>query len=156
VGLYSMRTGKVSTGALGAGGTKSFILLNPVTDKGRLCEIWLSFGATADQVDVAWELYRTTTLGSPGVTAGTVVKYDPNDEASAWTGLVDLSVEPTAVEVLIGGYLTLNKGLLVVQYPLGREPVGVGGGARIGLRVVNDGTGAMTAVNGRMGMVWEK
>lgn len=156
MGLYSMPSGKVSTGAIAAAGVKSLILLNPVTDVGRLCELWLSLGAASEQADVAFEVYRTTTLGSPAGTTGTAVKYNPNDAAPSWTGLVNLTTEPTAVEVLAGGYIPAQKGLLVVQWPLGREPIGAAAGARLGVRIVNDGAGAMTAVNARCTAVWDE
>jgi hypothetical protein len=153
---YSMSTGKVTTGALAAAAVKSLVLLNPVTDKGRLIEAWLSFGSTASQTDIAFELYRTVTLGSPAGTTGVVIKYDPAEGPASWTGLTALSAEPTSVEVLTSGYLTTNGGLIVVQWPLGREPVGAAAGSRLGIRVVNDGTGTMTAVDCRATLVWDE
>jgi hypothetical protein len=154
--LYSMRTGKVSTGALAAAAAKSLILLNPVTAAGMVCEMWLSMGASAEQADIAFEFYRTTTLGTPAGTTGTAVKYDPTDATPSWTGLINLTTEPTAVEVLQSGYVPVAKGLAIVQWPLGREPIGAAAGQRLGLRVVNDGGAAMTAVNARCTVVWDE
>lgn len=132
------------------------ILLNPVTDAGVLTEAWVSFGAIVDQVEVAIELVRTTTVGSPAGTTGTVTKDDPNSAAANWTGLVALTTEPTTYEVLRDlGYVSINKGLLAWAWPLGREPMAAAGGNRIGLRIVNDGAGSMTAVSYRAGLAWE-
>lgn len=153
---YSMSSGKVSSGALAAAGVKSLVLLNPVSHRGVITELWVSCAAISDQVGTAVELYRTVTLGSPAGTTGTVVKDSIEDaSASLWTGLVNLTTEPTSVEVLRASYISTIKGVLVVLFPLGREPVGAADGARLGLRLINDGAGAMTAVDFRATLAWE-
>jgi hypothetical protein len=153
---YSMSCGKVSTGALTTGSTKTLVLLNPVTDGFNLIEAWLSFGAIASQSDIAAEIVRVVTIGSAAGTTGTVVKDDPNLASSTTTGLTALSTEPTTYEKLREFYVPVNQGLLVVQFPLGREPHAAAAGGRIGLRVINDEAGTMTAVNARCTLVWEE
>lgn len=151
---YGMSSGKVSTGALAAGSVKSMILLNPLTNDGRLIEIWLSFGAIVEQVDIAAELYRVTTLGSPGGTTGTAVKEAPGSVAAQWTGLTALTTEPTAVERLRDFFVPTRGGLVPMYFPLGREVEVAGGGARIGFRILNDGASTMTAINCRADLGW--
>lgn len=152
---YSMSTGKISTGTLAAAAAKSLILLNPVTDPGEIIEVLLGFGAVLDQADVAAELYRVTTLGSPAGTSGTVVKDNPSASAADWTGLVNLTTEPTAVEVIRSFYVPVQKGQSWWAFPLGREIDVLGAGSRVGLRLVNDGGSSMTAVNCRATIAWE-
>ena len=156
MGQANLRIGKVSTGAIAAGGVKSAWLLNPVTHRGKLQEVWLSFGAVAAQPDIAFELYRVTSLGSPAGTTATISQDDPNDDAPVWTALSALTTEPTTVQPIREGHLSVVQGLLVVFFPYVSEIRLDAGGARLGCRVVNDGGAAMTAVNMRGGVVWRE
>lgn len=134
VSIYGIRTGST---ALAAGSTKSLWLANPATDGFVPTRVGISMDASASSQGVGFELYRTTTLGTPAGTTATIVKYgDPNSAAATTTGLTVLTAEPTAVEVLEEWFIQPFGGLLVIDNPLGSEPGAVGGGQRIGLRYI--------------------
>jgi hypothetical protein len=124
-----------SPAALSASGTKSLILVNP-TNTFVLTELSVSFNASAASAGVLFDLYRTTTLGSPtGSTATFVRSNNSSDQPATSTGLVNLTAEPTAVELIRSWYFQPFGGLYVFQFPLGREPMMSGTSAnRIGLR----------------------
>lgn len=132
--LYGTRLNGVLT--LSASATKSLWLLNPVTDFFVIAQLSASFKATASSDTVAVELYRTTTLGSPTGTSATITKINRVADAAAatTTGLVNLTAEPTAVEVLADWEIQPFGGLIDLQYPLQREPIAVAAGQRLGLR----------------------
>lgn len=134
--LYSTRT--VGAVTLSASATKSLWLLNPVTDFFVVAEIGVSFKASAASDTVAVELYRVTTLGTPTGTTATFTKVNRVGDASAptTTGLVNLTAEPTAVEILADWEVQPFGGLLDIQFPLQREIIGAAAGSRIGLRCV--------------------
>lgn len=134
--LYGTRT--VGTVTLVAAATKSLWLLNPVTDFFVLAQFAFSFNATASSATVAVELYRTTTLGAPAGTTATFTKVNRVGDAAAptTTGLVNLTTEPTAVEILADWEIQPFGGALDLQYPLQREPIAASAGQRIGLRCV--------------------
>jgi hypothetical protein len=136
VALYSTRTGLINP--LTASATKSLWLLNPVSDFFVIAQVAGSFKASAASDTVGMELYRTTTLGTPAGTTATFSKVNRVGDAAAptTTGLVNLTTEPTAVEVLADWEIQPFGGLLDVQYPLQREPIGAAAGQRIGLRVI--------------------
>lgn len=117
--------------------TKSLWLLNPAGDAVKLTEIGVSGDGSAAVKGTKIELYRVTTLGTPAGTSDTPRKVSLVGDAAAasTTALINLTTEPTAVE-LIGGpwFLRSDGGVLVIQYPLGREPFAAPAGARIGLR----------------------
>jgi hypothetical protein len=133
--LYSTRTGLINP--LTAAATKSLWLLNPVSDFFVLAQLAVSFKAAASSDTVAVELYRVTTIGTPAGTTAVFTKVNRVGDAAAptTTGLVNLTTEPTAVEVLADWEVQPFGGLLDLQYPLQREPIGAAAGARIGLRV---------------------
>lgn len=117
--------------------TKSLWLLNPTGDGIKLAEIGVSGDGSAAVKGTKLELYRVTTLGTPAGTSDTPRKQSAVGDAGAaqTTALINLTTEPTAVE-LIGGpwFIRTDGGVLVIQWPLGREPFGAPAGARIGLR----------------------
>lgn len=128
--------------AVTASGTKTLWLLNP-TVTFDLTEIGISFDASAAFAGIGVELYRTTTLGAPAGTAFTPVKADqPADSAAtSTTNLTNLTTEPTAVEILRSWFIQPFGGLLVLQFPLGREPQASGTSAnRLGLRYIAPAT----------------
>lgn len=134
--LYGTRT--VGAITLVASATKSLWLLNPVTDFFVIAQMAISFKATASSDTVAVELYRVTTIGTPAGTTATMTKINRVSDAAnpTTTGLVNLTTEPTAVEVLADWEVQPFGGLLDMQYPLQREPISAAAGARIGLRAV--------------------
>lgn len=117
--------------------TKSLWLINPVGDAVKLTEIGVSGDGSAAVKGTKIELYRTVTLGSPAGTSDTPRKVSLVGDAAApsSTCLINLSAEPTSVE-LIGGpwFVRTDGGLLVIQFPLGREPFAAPAGARLGMR----------------------
>lgn len=131
--IYGVRTGALT---LTASATKSLWLLNPAADFFVLAQFGVALDASAAAAGVAFELYRTTTLGSPTGTTATVVKVNRVGDAgtATTTGLTALTAEPTAVEVLAEWYVQPFGGVLDMQYPLQREPLAAAAGQRIGLR----------------------
>lgn len=130
---YVARPGSV---ALTAAATKSLLLINPAADGGRLTEVGISLDAAAAVAGVGFELYRVVTIGSPAGTTGTLVKAHPSAAAAGSTFLHTLTTEPTTVEILRDWFLQPFGGLIVAQFPLGRELDTLPAGARIGLRYV--------------------
>lgn len=132
--LYGTRTSGAIT--LSASATKSLWLLNPATDFFLIAQFGVSFNASASSSTVAVELYRTTTLGTPTGTSATFTKINRVGDAASptTTGLVNLTAEPTAVEVLADWEIQPFGGVIDIQYPLQREPLSAAGGQRIGLR----------------------
>ena len=131
--VYGTRTGAVT---LTAAATKSLWLLNPAGDFCLVAQMGMSLRAAAVSDTVAFELYRTTTVGSPAGTTAVFTKVSRVADAAAptTTGLVNLSTEPTAVEVLADWELQPLGGLLDLQYPLMREAMASAAGQRVGLR----------------------
>ena len=128
---YSVTTGAVT---LTAASTKSLILLNPVTNRAVVTEVSISLNGSAAGTAVQFDLYRTNTLGTPAGTTGTENVLDPATQAATTTSLTALSTEPTSVFVLDSWEVQELGGLIVIQYPLGREPVLAAAGARVGIR----------------------
>jgi hypothetical protein len=90
---------------------------------------------TTNAEPVLIELCRATTVGSPTGTTATLVPADEAFEAATATALTMLTAEPTTYAVAAGWYVQPNSGLLVIQYPLGRElGRSKAAGQRIGLR----------------------
>jgi hypothetical protein len=116
-------------------GAHSLILLNPVNTL-IISEVGISFNASAPTAGVEFDLYRTTTVGSPAGTTTTPVRANCQpDQAATTTALTVLTTEPTAVELIRPWYLQPFGGPYVFQYPLGREPDATGAlTQRLGLR----------------------
>jgi hypothetical protein len=136
VALYGLRTGSV---ALSAAATKSMWLLNPTTEYFLVAQMSVSFDSAAAALGIGVELYRTTTLGSPAGTAGTLIKVNrvgDTGAASSTLPLTALSAEPSAVEVLAEWFLQPFGGAIDLQFPFMREPLAAAAGQRIGLRCV--------------------
>jgi hypothetical protein len=130
---YTVQTGKT---ACTGNATKTMWLIAPGANVGFvLTEVAAAFDGAAAQQAILVELYRTTTVGSPAGTTGTAVKRsDEQADTVQSSSLVNLSAEPTAVEILRSWMIPPNGGALVEQFPLGREPRAKAGGGRIGMR----------------------
>lgn len=140
-------------GALTANATKSLLLLNPVP-KVLLTHLDVSIDGSASAKGVRFDLYRVTTLGSAAGTSQTPKKaYEP-DGASAATALINLSTEPTAVDVLQSWYLQPFGGVLIVDAVLDHEIGAAAAGARLGLRYVNPAGGSTD--NYQVGLFWSE
>ena len=128
---YSVTSGAVT---LTASATKSLILLNPVTNRAVLTEISIGLNGSAAGTAVQFDLYRVVTIGSAAGSTGTENLLDPATQAATTTSLINLTTEPTTVSVLDSWEIQELGGEMVIQYPLGREPVLAAAGARVGIR----------------------
>lgn len=100
-----------------------------------LVEMGLSFaGAVSTDVPILLELYQITATGTG--TALTEVKWGRGAGTAQVTGKVLHTVEPTKVDRLASWYVHPQGGNLLVQWPLGREPVICDGSAAQGLALV--------------------
>jgi hypothetical protein len=124
----------VAPAALTAAATKSLILLNPVTNRAVVTQVSISLNGSAAGTAVQFDLYRVVTIGSAAGASGTQNALDPASQAATTTSLTTLTTEPTTVVVLDTWEVQELGGLIVVQYPLGREPVLAAAGARVGIR----------------------
>lgn len=91
------------------------------TKRCKLVEWGISFeGTTSTDPPVDVRLLRQTTDGTAG-SALTPVEWDEGGEAALFTSGMNFSAEPAAGDVLAVYQVTPNGGLLVIQYPFGRE-----------------------------------
>lgn len=119
-------------------GTKTILLLNPVTDSFIIRQIDISMDATAASAAVQFDLYRVATVGTPAGTSVTPALADERDTTSiTTTALSWLSAEPTTVTVLASYFVQPLGGLFVLPFPYGAEVIGKPAGNRIGLRYVS-------------------
>jgi hypothetical protein len=133
--MYSISTGAI---ALTAATTQSLWLLNPANDSSTIAELSVSFNGSSVAQAIEVDLYRVNSLGSAAGTAAVVNQWTDTTTASSGenTALTALTVEPTSVFVLSQWYVSPFSGLLVIQYPLGREPGTQFSGSRVGLRCI--------------------
>lgn len=124
--------------ALTASNTQSLVLINPATIAFKVTEMSVSFDGAAAATAAEVQLYRTVTLGTPagsGPTSGTK-SSNPGATTAQSTALTALTTEPTSVEILRRWFVSPASGLLLLQFPLGREPAAAGTGSQIGMRVI--------------------
>lgn len=118
--------------------------------KAKVIEWGISFdstSATAEPVRV--RLLRQTTDGT--ATGATEVAWDPDNPTANTTAFNTFTAEPTAGEVLAEYHCHPQSGI-IIQYPLGREPVlDNATTSRIGIDVL-----APAAVNCTAYMVFEE
>ena len=128
----------LGTTVLTSGGTKSLFLVNPATVGFKVIEFGISMdNVTTNAEPVRIVLYRVSTLGSPAGATATMVPLDDAFEAAQSTALQILTAEPTSVTPMLSWYIQPNSGLLVMQWPLGREPAAKGAGSRLGVQYVS-------------------
>ena len=104
-------------------GTRTIIqLVAAATAQATIIEFGISFDNTnAALAPIPVYLQRQTTAGT--ASAGFVQKLNPGAPTTAQTtARVTYTVEPTAGDLLSGWEVNPTSGL-VVQYPLGREPM---------------------------------
>ncbi len=148
--VYSVTT--EAEEALGVATVETLVQLRgATTQKARLIEFGVSFdGVTAAAEPVEVILRRQSTDGT-GVGA-TEVLWDPDDPAASLTSFHTFSAEPTGGDRLGVWEVHPQGGLLVMQYPLGREPIiGDAATSRLGLTAE-----AAAVVNAFAYMVWEE
>lgn len=138
MGAYVV-SNSTSIPSLSASTTKTIIYVNPAVVDITINEVGLSFDSPSAATAVEVDLYRTTNAtGAAGSSFTPVKTTKPGSGGTAAqsTALIDLTVEPTAVEVLRTWFVSPASGLMVLQFPLGKEPISLGGGQPIGLRVI--------------------
>lgn len=128
---YSVHTGTAAI-ALGAATAKTVIYLKAGTTPGPvLCEWSFGYdGVTPSNVSALIEMVLgdAASNSTPGTasTSFTPVQTRGWPTATAITTAANLCTsEPTTLTVAKPYLLTPNAGLIVVQFPLGREPVGL-------------------------------
>ena len=128
-------TCQIKDEALASAATETLLqVAAAATKRFRVVEFGVSFdGVSAGDAPVDVDLLRQTTAGTASTTGVAPVEWDEAGEAALASFSHDFTVEPTAGDVLGSWQVTPNGGLLVLQYPLGREPV-VGLSGRIALR----------------------
>jgi hypothetical protein len=125
--------------ALTASTTKTLVYINPAVVDIVINEISISFDSPSAATAIEVDLYRTTNATSaagPSFTPVKTTKPGSGGTAAQSTALINLTVEPTAIEVVRTYFISPASGLMVLQFPLGKEPAALGGGQPIGLRVV--------------------
>lgn len=120
---YVVKTGASAT-ALSAATAKTLVdIISGANDSPLITELSVGFdGVTASAVPVLVELGYSTqaTAGTPGASpTPTLIR---GRGAAGSTAGVDYSAEPTALTPFKHWLVTPNGGLLVIQFPLGREP----------------------------------
>lgn len=88
--------------------------------KTALVEWGIGIDATAAGTALV-ELVRQTTAGTS--TGAAEVVWDEDDPAASFTGFHSFTVEPTKGNVLAQYEVPENGGQIIMQYPLGREPI---------------------------------
>lgn len=137
--------------ALAAATAETVLQLRGATAvKARLIEWGVSFdGVSATEQPVRIRLLRQTTDGTG--TGATEVAWDPDAPTANCAALHTFSAEPTAGDVLAEYNVHPQTGI-VVQYPLGREPVlDNATTSRLGIEC-----NAPAAVNASAYIVWEE
>lgn len=126
-------------------------LLAPSDAEARLIEFGVSFdGVTASNAPVDVDLLRQSTAGTSS--AATEIEWRTSGLAARVVATTIFTAEPTAADILASWQLTPNGGLLVVQYPLGREPV-ISASERLAVRAT---TASGVTPNATAYAVWEE
>lgn len=115
-----------STGdiALSAATAKTILnVINAANSLIRITELSVSFdGVTATAEPVTVELCSSTQAGAGTSTAHTIVQVRGPTRTVQATGARNYTAEPTTLTVLKRWLVPAFNGLLLVQFPLGREP----------------------------------
>lgn len=128
---YVVMTGGTATAApaaMAAATAKTLVMITAAAaNQPAVTEIGVSFdGITASAIPVLVELVSGTAAST-----GTVVAQTPKQmrgwpaQGSQTTGQITISAEPTVQLVNRKWYVTPNGGMLIIQFPLGREPTGI-------------------------------
>lgn len=89
----------------------------------RICELSVSFdGVTATAEPVTVELCYSTQAGAGTSTAHTIAQLRGPTRTVQGTAARNYTAEPTTLTVLKRWLVPAFNGLLVIQFPLGREP----------------------------------
>jgi len=147
----------VSTiGSLALAATTAKTILNVISGANaltRIVELSVSFdGVTATAVPAVVELVSSTQAGAgtPGTTPTIYQMRGPTRTVQA-TAAQNYSAEPTVLSPWKRWLVPVFNGLLVVQFPLGREPEQIVTADAIGIRVT-----APAIVNVSAFLEWEE
>lgn len=153
---FTVKTGTTAT-ALSAATARTLCNVITGTRPIILVEFGVSFdGVTATAVPVLVELCGSTQGAAGTLTAFTPLPIRPmGGDASIATAGIDYTVEPTTVTPFKHWLVTPNGGLVVIQFPLGREMFGTSGAASAGKGILIRCT-APAAVNARGYMEFEE
>lgn len=133
--------------------TETILQLKGVTsDKAHLVAWGISFsGIDPVGAPIQVDLLRQTTAGTNSGAAE--VPLDADEGTPGVTGFTSFTVEPTAGAVLEQYWIHPQGGMLIREYPPGREPtIAKSASDYLGLRVVTPGA----AVNVLAWMQWEE
>lgn len=140
--------------ALGTATAETVIaLIGSTACKGRIIEWGISFdGISATAEPVVVRLVRLTADDGTRTTTVSEVKWDTDANASNCVARHSFTAEPTKATDPLASYNVHPQGGLVVQYPLGREPV-LDDSTSAGLGIECT---AAAAVNVTAYVVWEE
>ena len=111
-------------------------LINAVNSLIRVTELSVSFdGVAATNVPALIELMNSTQAVSGTSTVATVRQLRGPTRTVQGNGRHSYTVEPTVLTELKSWLLRPDGGLLIIQFPLGREPEQVSGGDGYPIRV---------------------
>lgn len=147
----------VTPQALAANTTKTMLwVLGSANVNAALCELGISFNGTVSvDAPIRVELMRITAGGTAAATP-TRYSWSRNAGTAQCTVGASNSVEPTGSEIIGSWFVHPQGGNLLVQWPLGREPIICDGSASQGLaiRYTSPGTLSTTSYTGYI--VWEE
>lgn len=119
---FAVKTGTTAT-ALSSATAKTLVnIISATNDAPLITELGVSFdGVTASATPVLVELCYSTqgAAGTPGASPTPTLLRGKG--AAASTAGIDYSAEPTTITPFKHWLVTPNGGLLVIQFPLGRE-----------------------------------
>lgn len=149
MGVYSI-TGEAEEALAAATAETVLQLIGHASCKAKIVEWGVSFdGTSATAEPVRVRLLRQTTAGT--ATAASEVAWDPDNPTASCAGFHSFTAEPTSGDVLVDLDVHPQAGI-IVQYPLGREPVIDNSTAsRMGLVLT-----APAIVNAAAWLVWEE
>jgi hypothetical protein len=151
MGIYSATT-EAEEALAAATAESAWSIMGATTVKAVLVEFGVSFdGVTAAAEPVVVELYQITAAGTG--TGAAEAKWDRAAPTAQCTVLHSLTAEPTKGDRLAMWVVHPQGGLLVVQYPLGREPVISDGSASQGLALTLT---APAVVNASSYLIWQE
>lgn len=134
-----------ATATLSASTTRTIVQILAGTQPLRVKELGVSFdGTDASLTPIQVDLVRQTSGGTASATSQVPLEQQEIGPTSLTTYRAGFSsTEPTTTDVIRSWYVTPAGGLLVMQFPLGDEPV-VGSAGRLAIRCI---TGSGTTPN---------
>ena len=118
---YTVVSGSV---ALSAATARTVVnVINAANKLIRLTDFQVSFdGVTATAVPVLVELCNSTQATAGTSSAGTIRQLRGPTRTVGATAAVAYTAEPTVLTTLKSWWVRADGGLLIIQFPLGREP----------------------------------